>query len=48
MAARLPLKKANNDAITAAIQKDRPVGPGHHASHQRDALLRWLAKKEKK
>lgn len=47
MAARLPIKKANNDSIVAAIQKDRPVGPGHKSSDQYNALMRWLQKREK-
>lgn len=46
--ARLPLKAENNSAIVAAIEKDRPAGPGHHTSHQTAALMKWLKEHEKK
>lgn len=45
---RLKPTAANNSAIIAAIQKDRPVGEGHHASHQYNAIMSWLKKKEKR
>jgi len=46
MAGRLPIQKGNNEAIVAAIEKDRPAGKGHHTSHQTQAILNWLKKRE--
>lgn len=48
MTGRLAPTKGNNKAIVSAIEKDRPVRPGHHQATQTAAILRWLAKKEKK
>lgn len=46
--AEIPKKPANNDRIIAAIEnKLGPVRPGHHESHRRTALLKWLQSKEK-
>lgn len=48
MTGRLPIQPKNNDAIVAAIEKDRPVRAGHHVSHQTAALVKWLKAHEKK
>jgi hypothetical protein len=48
MSGRLPIRASNNDAIIAAIEKDRPARPGHHTSHQTKALMKWLKEHEKK
>lgn len=49
MAKPLPKTAKNNDAIISRIEnKLGPVGKGHHESHRRAALLKWLKSKEKR
>jgi hypothetical protein len=45
----IPKTPKNNNRIVDAIEnKLGPVGAGHHESHRRRALMKWLREQEKK